>query len=353
MHIKVGLVGLPNVGKSSLFNALTSSFVLSENYPFCTIDPNVSRLVVPDSRIDKLVEIDKPNKVVNPTIEIYDIAGLVKGASKGEGLGNLFLSHIREVDLIVHVVRFFNNSNIIHVENRIDPIKDVEIINLELILKDIESIDRRIQKLNKNIKAKEEIELLNKVKNKLENFECNDLKNTLNENETKIIKELELLTLKPVIYVCNIDENIDDSIKSDFLSKFRFKKNIIFIPVKLGTELNELKQEEKSTFIDEVIKWNEYVKNLVKAIYENLKIITFYTSGADEVRGWQIYDGTLAPKASAEIHTDFEKHFIKVDVCKFDDYYNTKKCGGNPIFSTYGKDYKINDGDIVSFKVGI
>ncbi len=356
MHIKVGLVGLPNVGKSSFFNALTGSFVQSENYPFCTINPNISRFIVNDERINKLVEVDCPNNIVSPTIEVYDIAGLVKGASKGEGLGNLFLSHIKEVDLILHVVRFFDNSNIIHVENRVDPINDIEIINLELIFKDIELIEKRIQSVKKDIakgiKKNDELDVLNKIKSRLENPEyINVREDYLDENEKKMIKDLQLLTLKPVVYVGNVDENIDDN--THLHLKNIPQTDIVYIPIKLGADINTLSNEEKIAFDSEVNKWNKYINQLTKLIYEKLNVITFYTSGKDEVRGWPIYNGTLAPKAASEIHSDFEKHFIKADVCKFNNYYNKKKCGEAPEFLTYGKDYKICDGDVVNFKVGI
>ena len=369
MSIKVGLVGLPNVGKSSFFNSLTGSSVRAENYPFCTIDPNISIFNINDTKILKLSEVDNPKSIVYPTIEVYDIAGLIKGASNNEGLGNQFLSHIKEVDIILNVVRFFKNKNIIHVNENINPINDIEIINLELRLKDLETVEKRIEKISKlcksgNESAIKEIEILKKFKKTLENN--TDIRNIIDSNsaeeeEKKILKELQLLSYKPVVYVGNINEdkieliNNDEIYKDEEIKKFLDaikinKEDCIFIPVEIGTLIKGLSEEEKEENLAYINVWDKMLNKLSNIILKKLNIITFYTSGADEVRGWNIKNGITAKTASGVIHSDFEKNFIKVDVCKFEEYYNAKKNNINPHFTTLGKEYIMQDGDVVYFK---
>ena len=369
MSIKVGLVGLPNVGKTSFFNSLTGSSAKAENFPFCTIDPNKSYFHTNDTRILKLCEVDNPKNVVYPIIEVYDIAGLIKGASNNEGLGNQFLSHIKEVDIIINVIRFFENNKITHVNNVINPVDDLETINIELRLKDLETINNRKNKISKQSKSgnetlKKEIDILTKFEEALnKNIDIRDITaDNCSEDELNILKELQLLSQKPVIYIGNISENqvdlnntnkpiIDEKINT-FLKETNISKNdIIFIPVEIGTLINELTEEEKKENVNYVNLWNEMLNILSNTIFKKLNIITFYTSGEDEVRGWNVKDGVTAKTAAGVIHSDFEKHFIKVEVCKFEEYYSAKKNNINPHFTTFGKDYIIQDGDVVYFKV--
>lgn len=367
--MKIGIVGLPNVGKSSLFNALTKASVPSENYPFCTIEPNIGIVAVPDERLYKLQKIYNAKKITPAYIEFVDIAGLVKGASKGEGLGNKFLSHIREVDAIVHVVRFFENKEIIHVENSIDPIRDIETINLELILADIETVQKRIEKVEKKIRAtsdkktKEEYELLKKMLEHLSTQRLAKSFNYHNEEEKEIIKDCFLLTNKPMIYVLNISEEM----LSENLSENEVYKKIVEIAhkehsevlpicIKIEEELANLSEEEKKEFL-KMYNMNESALNiLIKKAYKLLGLFSFLTAGEKEVRAWDIPYGTKAPQAAGKIHSDFEKGFIRAEVV---DYHDLIKYGSiNAVkeagkLRIEGKDYIVQEDDVILFRFNV
>jgi GTP-binding protein YchF len=354
MGLKVGIVGLPNVGKSTLFNVLTKCSVPSENFPFCTVDPNVGRFVFEDKRIEKLVYVDKPKNVVKESIEIVDIAGLVKGASKGEGLGNQFLANIREVDLILHVVRCFENNNILHVENTVSPIRDKEIIDIELQLKDLETVNRRIEKVVKMGYStdSEEYHILSNMKDVL--AKSGNIRD-INIKNISSFSEMQLLTLKPVIYVLNVsycNKNYSKEV-DDFKKKIENNATVIPIPIKLGDDLSCLSDDEKKEFSADVDEWNLAISDLVQKIYLKLNLITFFTSGEDETRAWNIFKGTLAPQAAGVIHSDFEKHFIKADVLDIEKYCSYRANKEKVIWKTEGKDYEVRDGDVIFFKVGV
>ena len=365
MGLTAGIVGLPNVGKSTLFNAITKKNILAANYPFATIDPNVGVVVVPDKRLAKLEEMWTPESVVPTSYEFIDIAGLVKGASKGEGLGNKFLSHIREVDAIVEVVRCFDDENITHVEGSTDPIRDIEIINLELIFSDLEVINSRIGKQEKRaISTKDkdaliEVELLKKIKEALEkNIPARRLDYT--EDEEKILKSFNLLTKKPLIYAANVsekeinEENLYGKLVKEYASKE--SSEVVVISAKVESELSELEEEEKQMFLDELGIDDSGLNKLIKSTYSLLGLATYFTAGDKEVRAWTFKKGMKAPACAGLIHSDFERGFIKAEVISYDDYvkYNGEKgAKENGKLRLEGKEYEMQDGDICLFRFNV
>ena len=364
--MKLGVVGLPNVGKSTLFNAITKAGAESANYPFCTIEPNVGIVDVPDERLEKLAQLYNSKKITPAQIEFVDIAGLVKGASLGEGLGNKFLSHIREVDAIVHVVRCFENANITHVEGSIDPIRDIEIINLELILSDLESVTKRLEKAVKLVRggdkeAKQEMDLLEKIKTTLEQ-EKPARSITFNKDEQKIVKGFFLLTTKPVLYVANISESdIGKEEQNPMVIKvqeYAKQENALVIPLscKIEEELRMLDPEDREMFKEELGIQEEGLSKLIKSSYQLLGLMSFLTAGEKEVRAWTIVKGSKAPQAAGKIHTDFEKGFIRADIVSYDDLialggYNQAKEKGK--VASVGKDYVMQEGDVCLFKFNV
>ena len=366
MGLKLGIIGLPNVGKSTIFNAITQSGIPAENYPFCTIDPNVGIVKIPDARLYELSKIFNPKKTTPTFIEFVDIAGLVSGASKGEGLGNKFLSHIRDVDAIIHVVRMFEDANISHVSENINPIRDIETIETELLLKDIETIESRISKLIKLIKSndkelKKELEILEHILPKMNQGLL--VKNiNLEQSQKNYIDHLYLLTVKPILYVANVDENqIIDNMKLENikeLSAFVEKNKNILISIcgNLESEIATLPSEEKKSFLLEYNLQKSGLDKLIYAGYNLLELETFFTVGADEVRAWTINKGTLAPQAAGKIHTDIERGFIKAEVYSYSDILsagseNTLREMGK--IRQEGKNYIVNDGDIIFFKFNV
>ena len=366
--MKLGIVGLPNVGKSTLFNSLTKAGALSANYPFATIDPNVGIVAVPDERIVKLGELYHTKKVTPATIEFVDIAGLVKGASKGEGLGNQFLANIREVDAIVHVVRCFEDDNIIHVDGSVDPVRDIETINLELIFSDIEILERRIAKIAKQAKMDKayakELELAQAVKAHLEDgkmartFEVSD-----DEDEQIWFKNYNLLTAKPTIYAANVaeDDLADDGASNPHVAKVREMAKeegaeVFVICAQIEQEISELDDDEKKEFLEDLGLEESGLEKLISASYSLLGLISFLTSGEDETRAWTIKEGTKAPQAAGKIHTDFERGFICAEVVSFEDlkeYGTMQACKEKGLVRQEGKEYVVKDGDIIVFRFNV
>ena len=332
--MKLGIVGLPNVGKSTLFNAITKAGAEAANYPFCTIEPNVGVVTVPDERLKVLHEMYNSKKTIYTTIEFYDIAGLVKGASKGEGLGNKFLGHIREVAAIVHVVRCFDDPNVVHVDGKIDPISDIDTINMELILSDMEVLERRIQKTTKNLKGdkslQKELDLLKKVYDFLaEGKSARAME--LDDEEAEFVRSLDLLSYKPVIYAANVSEDDAAAEDNDYIAKVREfaateNSDVIVVCAKIEAEMAELDEDEKAMFLEEMGIGESGLDKLVKASYHLLDLISFLTAGEPEVRAWTIKRGTKAPGAAGKIHSDFEKGFIRAETIAYDKLI---ECGGN------------------------
>lgn len=365
MPLYCGIVGLPNVGKSTLFNALTNAKALAANYPFATKEPNVGVITVPDERLTKLAALVNPQKVVPTTVEIVDIAGLIKGASKGEGLGNQFLANIREVDAIAHVVRCFDNDNVVHVDGSVDPVRDKEIIDTELIFKDLETIEKRIEKLKKQAKSgqasdKKMLEIAEKIKTHLEQGKT-ARSITLEEDGQALLKELMLLTSKPILYICNVDEN---SVLSGNRHTEAFKElvknedaEVLLISAAIEEEIAQLDNyEEKMEFVAEMGLKEPGVNRVILACYKLLNLLTYFTAGEKEVRAWTVRKGAKAPEAAGVIHTDFEKGFIRAEVISYDDYVNygsESACKDAGKLSVEGKEYTVKDGDVMHFRFNV
>lgn len=363
MSLKCGIVGLPNVGKSTLFNCVSSGKAQSANFPFCTIEPNIGSTIVPDKRLDVLNELCHPKSLVPATVEIVDIAGLVKGASKGEGLGNQFLANIRETDAILHVLRCFDDPNIVHVEGSVDPVRDKEVIDLELQIKDLETVESRLAKVSKQAKAGGDktaakmMELLLRYKDALESGKsCRSVK-LENPEDIALSKELFLLTDKPILYVCNVDDasakegnKYVDAVREAVKDE---DAEILVISAKIESDIAELETyEERQMFLEELGLEESGVVRLIQSAYALLNLQTFFTAGADEVRAWTIHKGDKAPKAAGVIHTDFEKGFIRAEVIKYDDFITLKSeaaCRAAGKLGVEGKDYVVQDGDIMHF----
>jgi GTP-binding protein YchF len=365
MALKCGIVGLPNVGKSTLFNCLSNAKAQSANFPFCTIEPNVGTISVPDPRLEKLESLVNPERVVPTTMEIVDIAGLVKGASKGEGLGNQFLANIRETDAIIHVLRCFDDGNIVHVDGSVDPLRDKDVIDYELQLKDLETIEKKINGLSRVVKSgdKEAVkafELAEKIKKHLEGG--NSVRSLdFSEGEAEVVKSFQLITAKPVMYLCNVDES---SVKdgNEYVNKVKEavkdeEAQVLIIGAKIEADITELETyDERQMFLDELGLEEPGVNRLIRSAYKLLDLDTYFTAGEKEVRAWTVKKGSTAPQAAGVIHTDFEKGFIRAEVMKYDDFVqlgseNAVKEAGK--FKVEGKEYIVQDGDIMHFRFNV
>lgn len=360
--MKLGIVGLPNVGKSTLFNAITKAGAEAANYPFCTIEPNVGVVTVPDERIKVLTDIYKAKKTIYTTIEFYDIAGLVKGASKGEGLGNKFLGHIRDVSAIVHVVRCFEDENIVHVDGRINPLSDIEIINTELILADMDAVEKAIQRTTKNMKGdkslKKDLDVLNLINDTLAKGLSARTLTFEDAEEERFVQSLNLLSYKPVIYVANVSEDDASSDENEYVKLVRDfsaseDSQTIMVSAQLESEIAELDDDEKSAFLEDLGISESGLDKLVKASYALLDLISFLTAGEPEVRAWTIRRGSKAPQAAGKIHSDFERGFIRAETISYDKLI---ECGGNlatarekGLLRSEGKEYIVQDGDVMHF----
>ena len=364
--MKAGIVGLPNVGKSTLFNCLSNAKAQSANFPFCTIEPNIGIVNVPDIRLEKLEKLVNPERVMPATVEIVDIAGLVKGASKGEGLGNKFLANIRETDAIIHVLRCFDNDNIVHVETTIDPVRDKEIIDFELQIKDLEAIDKRLEKVKKasrtgDKQALKELDVLTKIKDGLEGAISVRAIETADSDREEFINPLQLLTSKPILYVCNVDEASAKS-GNDYVEQVRKAiadedAEIIILAVATEADITELEDyEERQMFLDDLGLEEAGASRLIRASYKLLNLQTYFTAGVKEVRAWTIHIGDTAPQAAGVIHTDFEKGFIRAEVIKYNDFIHygseakVKEAGK---LAVEGKEYIVQDGDMMNFRFNV
>lgn len=364
--MKAGIVGLPNVGKSTLFNCLSNAKAQSANFPFCTIEPNIGVVNVPDSRLEKLEELVKPERVIPATVEIVDIAGLVKGASKGEGLGNKFLGNIRETDAIIHVLRCFDNDNIVHVDTEINPVRDKETIDLELQLKDLESVEKKLDKVKRAAKtgdksAIKELETLTLIKDGLESFKSVREIDVPKDARIEFVKPLQLLTDKPVLYVCNVDEasavkgnNYVETVKKAVKNE---NAEVLVLAVATEADIMELEEyEERQMFLEDIGLSEPGVSKLIRTAYKLLNLQTYFTAGVKEVRAWTIHIGDTAPEAAGVIHTDFEKGFIRAEVIKYNDFVrfgSEQKVKEAGKLSVEGKEYVVQDGDIMNFRFNV